>query len=268
MHRYHIPESILPVRFHFSRQDIEKIARDELRQVDCLPKSPAAIPLERYLSRRHHIEPRQTDRLPPGVLGAADLADPAQPVIWIRQEVFDGPANRYRSTLAHEIAHLVLHTSLYIDPEFSDTVARCNGGGKSLARGFQCGNEQIQDAPHRPTSNAHPLFHLEFQANLGMVAFLTPTPLVKACVAEWTREEILRGGQRVLRLEESHRQEAIARVAETFEVSRELAGYRLGDLFPPASGPTLSPTANHRPAHKASGNLGGETPWKTQTTLW
>jgi len=267
MYRYHIPDSILPQRYHFARQDIEKIARDELRQVECLPKSPAAIDLERYLSRRHKIEPQPTDRLAPGALGSADLSDPRRPVLWISQDVFDGSASRYRSTLAHEIAHLQLHSALYLDPEFSAIVARCHGRGNSLARGFQCGPAEIQDSPRQPFSNAYPLFHIEYQANLGMVALLTPIPLVRACVEPWIREETKRGGGRVAGLDESHRAEAVALVAETFQVSQELAGYRLMDLFPAATASTLSLPAHDRPAHRAPGNL-GVPPWKNQKELW
>jgi hypothetical protein len=268
MHHYHMTESILPRRSHFSRQDIETIARDELRQAGCLPKSPEPIDLEKYLARRHHIEPRQTDRLAPGVLGCADLLDPGRPAIWIRQEVFDGHPHRYRSTLAHEIAHLQLHAQLHIDPEFVGLVARCQRGEKSLARGFQCGAEEIQETPRRPMSTAHPLFHLEYQANLGMVALATPAPLVKACVEPWTRVSPQRGGGHLRELDEARRDEAVALVAETFEVSRELAGYRLGDLFPPASAAApLSTAAHRRPAHGATGNL-GDPSWKNQMTLW
>lgn len=268
MRSYDIPDSILPRRLHFSREDIEKIARDELRQAGCLPKSPGPVDLEKYLSRRHGIEPRQTERLAPGVLGAADLRTPSKPVIWIRQDVFDGHPHRYRSTLAHEIAHLQLHAQLYLDPEFSVTVARCHRGVDSLPRGFECGEAEIQEAPLRPLATAHPLFHLEYQANLGMVALAAPIPLVKACVEGWTRIETQRGGGRLFILDEKRRNEAVALVSETFEVSRELAGYRLGDLFPPASAAaTLSTRTNDRPAHGAPGNF-GDPPWKTQNTLW
>jgi hypothetical protein len=268
MRSYHIPDSILPRRLHFSREDIEKIARDELRQVECLPKSPEPVDLEKYLTRRHGIEPRQTERLAPGALGAADLRIPGKPVIWIRQDVFNGHPHRYRSTLAHEIAHLQLHAQLYLDAEFSVIVERCHRGEASLARGFECGEAEIREAPRRPSSTAHPLFHLEYQANLGMVALATPVPLVKACVEAWTRIETQRGGGRLLVLDETRRDEAVSLVSETFEVSRELAGYRLADLFPPAStAATLSTTAHDRPAHSAHGNSGVPS-WKTQKTLW
>jgi hypothetical protein len=268
MRSYHIPDSILPRRLHFPREEIEKIARDELQQVECLPKSPGPVDLEKYLFRRHGIEPQPTERLAPGVLGCADLRDPRSPVLWIRQDVFDGHPHRYRSTLAHEIAHLQLHAQLYLDAEFSVIVARCHRGEAQLARGFQCGEAEIQEAPQRPLATAHPLFHLEYQANLGMVALATPIPLVKACVEAWTRIETQRGGGRLLILDETRRDEAVSRVSETFGVSRELAGYRLADLFPPASPTaTLSTTAHGRPAHGARGNCGVPS-WKTRQILW
>jgi hypothetical protein len=227
MRSYYIPDSILPQRYHFSRQDIEKAARDELRQVECLPKSPEPIDLEKYLFRRHDkLEPQYTDSLAAGVLGEADLANPLKPAIWISQAVFDGAPARYRSTLAHEIGHLVLHASLYIDEEFPRIVARCRGG-TDLARGFQCGIDQIKEQPQAPLQSAHPLFHLEYQANLFMVALL----------------------------------------AETLQVSRELAKYRLEELFPPSSAQTLSRKPNDRPAQSASGNF-GVVSGKNQQTLW
>ena len=267
MRSYYIPDSVLPQRYHFSRQDIEKAARDELRQVECLPKSAEPIDLEKYLFRRHDkLEPQSTDSLATGVLGAADLMNPRKPAIWISEAVFDGAPARYRSTLAHEIGHLVLHASLYIDEEFPHIVARCRGG-TDLARGFQCGIDQIKEQPQAPLKSAHPLFHLEYQANLFMVAMLTPTPLVRACVEPWTCISTRRDGSRISSLDESARPEAVALLAEKLQVSRELAKYRLEELFPPSSAQTLSQKPNDRPAQSASGSF-GVVSGKNQKTLW
>ncbi|PAY99765.1 MAG: hypothetical protein CAK90_08855 [Spartobacteria bacterium AMD-G4] len=152
MRSYYIPDSVLPQRYHFSRQDIEKAARDELRQVECLPKSSEPIDLEKYLSRRHDkLEPQSTNSLSAGVLGAADLANPRKPTIWISQAVFDGAPTRYRSTLAHEIAHLVLHASLYIDEEFPRIVAQCRGG-TDLAWAFSAASTRSRSSLRLPCS--------------------------------------------------------------------------------------------------------------------
>lgn len=267
MRSYYIPDSVLPQRYHFSRQDIEKAARDELRQVECLPKVPEPIDLEKYLFRRHDkLEPQSTDRLATGVLGAAELMDPRKPAIWISQAVFDGAPARYRSTLAHEIGHLVLHASLYIDEEFPRIVAQCRGGA-DLARGFHCGIDQIKEQPQAPLQSAHPLFHLEYQANLFMVAMLTPTPLVRTSIEPWTCTTTRRDGSRICSLEESDRPEAVALVAETFQVSRELAKYRLEDLFPPSSAQPISQKPNDRPTQSASGNF-GVVSGKNKIKIW
>jgi hypothetical protein len=161
---------------------------------------------------------------------------------------------------------LVLHASLYIDEEFPRIVAQCRGGA-DLARGFQCGIDQIKEQPQAPLQSAHPLFHLEYQANLFMVAILTPTPLVRACVEPWTCTTTRRDGSRISSLEESARSEAVALLAETLQVSRELAKYRLEELFPPSSAQTLSRKPNDRPAQSASGSF-GVVSGKNQQTLW
>lgn len=188
--------------------------------------------------------------------------------MWMARTVFDAQPACFRSALAHEIGRFVLHASLYLDEEFPRIVARCRGGGGDLQRGFQCGEDQIQDRPQSPITTAHPLFHLEYQANLYMVATLTPATLVRMRLKPWTRETVRRDGSRLACLEESARREAVEAVAGTFEVSRELAGYRVDELFPPVSAnPPLSMKPNIRRAQSAPG-IPGVVSGKTQQTLW
>ena len=99
-------------------------------------------------------------------------------------------------------------------------------------------------------NKADPLFHLEYQANLYMVATKLPRPLVRMCVAPWTRTTCLRGGGRETTLIEAHRQEAIYSVAETFTVSRTMATFRLAELYGAPA------------AVKTEGGAGGESPSK------
>lgn len=140
-------------------------------------------------------------------------------------------------------------------------------GRHRLGVGVQCGIDQIKEQPQAPLQSAHPLFHLEYQANLFMVAMLTPTPLVRTCVEPWTFTTTRRDGSRISSLEESARSKAVALVAETLQVSRELAKYRQEELFPPSSAQTLCQKTNDRPAQSASGSF-GVVSGKTQKTLW
>jgi hypothetical protein len=107
----------------------------------------------------------------------------------------------------------------------------------------------------------------EHGANLFMVAMLTPTPLVRACLEPWTCTTTGRDGSRISSLDESARPEAVVLLAETLQVSRELAKYRLEELFPPSPAQTLSRKPNDRPAQSASGSF-GVVSGKNQQTLW
>jgi Zn-dependent peptidase ImmA (M78 family) len=240
MRHYWTPGSILNERTYFSRAEIETMANDELRLADCRPKQPEPIALEKYLHRRHGLEALITE-LDPGLMGSADFTNPRQPVISIATEVFNGPVPRYRSTLAHEIGHLVLHASLFLDAQFLRALEHLRR--RSLHRGFECATTDIDEAPRERVNKADPLFHLEYQANLFMVAVLLPRPLVRTCVASWTRATSLRGGERETILIEAHRQEAIQSVAKTFAVSRTMATFRLAELYGAPTAVKTQPTA-------------------------
>ena len=238
MRHYWTPGSILAERTYFSRAEIEKMADDELRIVDCRPLQPEPIALEKYLQRRHGLEAVITD-LYPGLIGSADLANPQKPVIRIATEIFNGPTPRFRSTLAHEIWHLVLHASLFLEEEFLRALELRRRG---LHRGFECTPTDIDEAPRERVNKADPLFHLEYQANLYMVAKVLPRPLVRMCVEPWTRTTSLRGGGRQTSLIEVHRQEAIQSVAKTFTVSRTMATFRLEELYGAPAAVKTQPT--------------------------
>jgi Zn-dependent peptidase ImmA (M78 family) len=229
MRHYRTPGSILTERTYFSRPEIEKMADDELRTADCRPQQPEPIALEKYLRRRHDgLEPIITE-LDPGLMGSADFTNPRQPVIKIATHVFNGPVPRYRSTVAHEIGHLVLHASLFLDVQFLRALEHLRR--HSLHRGFECTPTDIDETPRQRVNKADPLFHLEYQANLFMLAMLLPKPLVRACVASHTQTTSLRGGGREIILPDTHRQEAIHHVAQTFTVSRTMATFRLEELY-------------------------------------
>jgi hypothetical protein len=243
MRTYTIPNSELALRTHYSRRDIERMASDELRRGNCLPSEPQPIPLEKYLRRVHDNLQPEIVSLPDGLLGQAILMDPFTPRILIDRAVFEGPMVRYRSTLAHEIGHLVLHRHLFLDPDGLPTyLEKRNRGG--LQRGFACGEAEIDEHPKVPPQKDNPLFHLEYQANLFMASATVPEKLLRLLIAPHLREENQRGGGKLEVLDEAARQGCVERIAETFEVSRTLAGYRLEAFFPKTTFPKSSAPAN------------------------
>ena len=231
MRSYQITGSIVPQRLHFSRRDIEHIVRDELRAAQCWPAEPSPIRLEEYLLVRHGIEPQTLPPLTAGMLGLADLQNPARPAIYVAPAVMDGPEHIYRSTVAHEIMHLVLHAQLYVDPDFTLALARWRRGDAANGT-ITCLARDITETPRGGYNDGDPFAHIEHQANLGMVELLTPRMLVKKCVVNWTSNRPLRGGGYETVFDESRRGDAVTCISTTFNVSPTLASFRLQEIHP------------------------------------
>lgn len=223
--------SLLPHRYHLSRPDIETIATSELRKHKCLPDSPGEVPLEEFLMARHHGLTARNAPFGPDIMGLADLLDPARPAIFISTHVMDGPEHRYRSTLAHEIGHVLLHSHLYLDEEFKVALARYRSGDVR-DRTITCFHRDVQETTGGRYNPGDPFAHLEFQANVCMAALLTPRSLVKKCVVNWTSSRPLRGGGFETVFDEARRREAVTCLSTTFNVSPTLASFRLQEFYP------------------------------------
>jgi hypothetical protein len=223
--------SLLPLRYHLSRPDIETIATCELRKAKCLPDSPGEVPLEEFLMARHDGLTAQNAPFGPDIMGLADLLDPARPAIFISTHVMDGPEHRYRSTLAHEIGHVLLHSHLYLDEEFKVALARYRSGDVR-DRTITCFHRDVQEATGPRYNPGDPFAHLELQANVCMAALLTPRSLVKKCVVNWTSNRPLRGGGFETVFDEARRREAVTCLSTTFNVSPTLASFRLQEFYP------------------------------------
>ncbi|MBU3666277.1 MAG: ImmA/IrrE family metallo-endopeptidase [Chthoniobacterales bacterium] len=224
-------DSILPLRYHLSRREIETIATTELRKAKCLPDSPREIPLEEFLMARHNGLTPQPAPLGRDIMGLADLQDPANPAIFISTSVMDGPEHRYRSTLAHEIGHLLLHSHLYLEPEFTASLKRWRSGDADNHT-ITCFHRDIQDSPSGSYNPSNPFAHIELQANACMAVLLTPLSLVKKSVASWTSSRPLRGGGCETVFDETRRREAVSCISTTFNVSPTLASFRLQEIYP------------------------------------
>ena len=227
---YH-PGSLLPHRYHLSRHDIETIATSELRKLKCLPDSPGEVPLEEFLMARHNGLTAKNVAFGPDIMGLADLLDPARPAIFISTHVMDGPEHRYRSTLAHEIGHVLLHSHLYLDEEFKVALARYRSGD-ARDHTITCFHRDVQETTGGRYNPDDPFAHIEFQANVCMAALLTPRSLVKKYVVNWTSSRPLRGGGYETVFDEARRREAVTCLSTTFNVSPTLASFRLQEFYP------------------------------------
>lgn len=207
-------------RIWFEASEIEHIMEDELRRSGLWPAGGTlVVDIERFLEGHLKASLDQYANLEPAVLGLTEFRSGAAPAVRINRDLTGsamdneryppGILGRWRATLAHEAAHVVLHrmlvegnpdqTSMLGDPTPSSPVLlRC------LKRevAYRTGGRDWR----------------EVQANRGMAALLMPRGLF---ISAGTRE-VSRGI--------GGTNDPTRRLAAMFGVSREAAGIRLRTL--------------------------------------
>lgn len=230
-------------RLWYEPHEIETIALDELTRATCLPDQNApdlTIDLERFLENHLKVQLDQHAALPAEVLGVTYFRRGAAPRIEINRDLtglaideedaLPGDLGRWRATLAHEAAHVLLHRILY---ELDD-----------MQRGlFAATDTPPEDAKlHRCLKRDISLIGVadwrEVQANRGMAALLMPRPLflgaAQAILADTDRSSPLTAG--------SARHTALVEtLARRFSVSRQATAIRVETLglLTPAAQPGL-----------------------------
>jgi len=215
-------------RIWYSIDEIESIMDDEARKAGLTPTADQpAVNLESFLERHLGAALDQHAKLPIDVLGQT-VFEPGLPVrVEINADltgVIDDSGGlsdigRWRATLAHEAAHILLHRVLFEvpltqgklfdeEPAPSQTLMRC------LKRDV---------APGRGASDWR-----EVQANRGMAALLMPRSLFSSVAAEERSANELPPFPLVDASQEGDR--LVRRLAARFDVSRQAAQIRLRTL--------------------------------------
>lgn len=221
-------------RLWYEPAEIEAIAVDELSRAGLLPRSDeddVSVDIEALVERHLKLPLDQYAQLEPDVLGVTTFVPGQPPRISLNrdltgsaldaEEAAPGLLGRWRATLAHEAAHVLLHRILY---ELDD-----------LQRGLFTAGPRTAASPklHRclkrdvglPGSGRD---WKEIQANMGMGALLMPRPLVLAVVKE-ERQGLGIADQTLVA--GSHAHAALTgSLSRRFKVSKEVAGIRLDTL--------------------------------------
>ncbi|MDA8204422.1 MAG: ImmA/IrrE family metallo-endopeptidase [Chloroflexi bacterium] len=225
-------------RIWYSIEEIESIMDDEARKAGLTPTADQpAVNLEGFLERHLGAALDQYATLPIDVLGQTVF----EPGFRVRVEINadlsgaidDGGAlsdiGRWRATLAHEAAHILLHRVLFElplsqgklfdeEPVAAQTLMRC------LKR---------DAAPGRGASDWR-----EVQANSGMAALLMPRKLFSSIAAEERSAHELPSFPLVDASEAGDL--LVRRLAARFDVSRQAARIRLRTLGLVADPSTLN----------------------------
>lgn len=218
-------------RPYYELADIENICAEELRKVGLYPSKPEPIRIERFIEKRFGIHPTYQE-LPKGVLGFTRFGQRGVEEIVVSGSLAEeGRASserRINTTLAHEAGHALLHAHLFASGYESRSLL---DGLDLTTPKILCRADAVPGANKVAARSSYDGRWWEFQANRAIGGLLLPRPLVEACLAGVCSE---RGtfGRRVL--EPHQRKDAVARVAEAFDVNPIVARIRLDELYPPS----------------------------------
>lgn len=215
-------------RIWYSLDEIESIMEDEAQKAGFVANADhPALDLEAFLERYLGAALDQYASLPADILGQTEF-ETGQPIrVAINADltgaIDDGGGlsdlGRWRATLAHEAAHIVLHRVLFEVPLAQGVLFDLEAvPAPTLMR---CLKRDV--APGRGASDWR-----EFQANQGMAALLMPRRLF----ATFAGDERERLGLPPLPLVEGSRDSdrLVRRLAARFDVSRQAAQIRLRTL--------------------------------------
>lgn len=211
----------------FEDGEIDTLAEAELQRASLSPSGDTpAVDIEKFIERHLRVVLDQHAELPDDVLGVTEFITGKQPRIAINKDLTrwaldddmspPGSLGRWRATLAHEAAHVLLHRSLFEPPE--GTLALFADGPAPTPKLHRCLKREVT---FRPASDWR-----EVQANQGMAGLLMP----RSIFATFARAEIEKLHPAADRIPAGAEDAVAAILAPKFEVSRQAARIRLTTL--------------------------------------
>ena len=219
-------------RLWFEKEEIQWMMEDELRKASLIPIiSNPAVDLEELLEIHLEVKLDLHARLDEDVLGVTQFLRGKRPLVSVShdltsraetQEAPNGILGRWRATLAHEAAHVILHRRLFEVPfeqgfflcemeEPTNALLRCLKRDVSFRRG----NFEWK----------------EVQANRGMAALLMPAHIfeevVRVSMGVNSNEDLL---SRIPESDSPMSSDLLLYLSRRFEVSQEAARIRLDSL--------------------------------------
>lgn len=232
MKTYNTPYGIFYDRPYFTPNRLENIATQALETAGFSDAEPGEIPIEDVLEECLRIGVEYS-ALPAGVMGCATFAPEGVVKIEIHESLAlsgNDPTldRRRRSTIAHELGHGLLHTSLFQQRFDIERRQADFDPARPQHAQIACRSADIREVGTKPDSgNSYSWF--EWQANALMGPLLVPRSALWLHLEPWIGPL---NGVRSLQLPASVRAEAEQSVSEIFHVSRQLAAIRIAGLFP------------------------------------
>ena len=174
-------------RLWFEDNEIEEIMTDELQRCGMFPNASApVVDPEAFLELHLRVKLDLYSELGPNLLGVSRFVTGRRPIVKISRgltaQAHEGAAQggilgRWRATLVHEAAHVILHRRLVDVPQAQESLfAQCTKPEAETAI-TQCFDRDIRFA--RGTGDWK-----EVQANQGMASLLMPSSLFTSMTRE------------------------------------------------------------------------------------
>jgi hypothetical protein len=222
-------------RIWYEASEIEDAMAEQLRRGrQVLTLASPSPDLEAFVEQHLRVDLDQYATLPEGVLGMTEFGGSRQPKMYINSTLTEaadqvpprsGARGRWRATIAHEAAHVILHRYLY-DPampsirsgDFRDPPEQPRVSGQLLR--VECLNRSIENGAATGSRTARDW--REVQANRGMAALLMPGSIFR-------RVATMKGAVNMSGLDASNPDglNLVSEIATVFDVSRQAATYRL-----------------------------------------
>lgn len=230
MREYRSPNGEL--RLWFDDSEIEEIMVRELRRRDMYPSDSApVVDLEALLEFHLGAQLDLYAELGSDLLGVTEFATGLQPLVKINRDLTmqidendraGGILGKWRATLAHEAAHVILHRRLVDHPPEQGVLF--SHGRESRTEATYCLERNIRFT--RSTGDWK-----EVQANLGMSSLLMPVgtfiDLARDVVGAETTDDLL---VHIPAADTRAFSDLVRELAERFHVSREATRIRLKTL--------------------------------------
>lgn len=211
-------------RLYFTDDEIEQIMEDELRRAELQPTlSESVVDLDRLIERHLKADFDQYAALPADVLGQTDFRHTRKPAVQINKDLtgsaFDsdwcppGIEGRWRATVAHEAAHIILHRMLFEVDDNQGSLFPTEGPAALIQQLHRC---LKRDVTHRAVISDWK----EVQANKGMAALLMPKSVFTRAARRLSAGSATGGSLR----------DVVYSLATQFAVSRQAAAIRLKTL--------------------------------------
>ena len=219
-------------RLWFQPGEIEEIMADELRRADMFPDGrEPVVDLEEFLELGLEVKLDLYAHLEPDVLGMTDFIRDRKPLVSIsasltseaeEPDIAPGLQGRWRATMAHEAAHVILHRMFVEVPFGQQDLFETNcGARRSLLRCLK------RDVAFGRGGNDWK----EVQANLGMAALLMPagvfTDVVRVVAGASNAKKLL---DHIPTMDSLEYRGFVVELSRRFQVSQQAAGIRLSTL--------------------------------------